>query len=301
MTGKSAIRGAIALTALLLGTGAMLAPAGAAALLTVPGKSLGPSVPVVPAKSVPVLPAVQSKAPAPSSPTSKSPVPLVPTKGLPTAPSVVQGKPAPGVVAGKPPAPVPPGTLSSKPSVQIGAVATSRTYQIGFNGQVDTATEVTVQPTATTAGSITTILRTPSGQAVSTRTTVCPIGWACGEAPTAAVLAANPSWSQPARPAPTAPTPIAPSPTAGGIVGEAATLGITPAQLQVLISGPKPGDPTVIRIPNERIAQPSGVTCRNGVVATYQGNPAVSPGGTLNGRPYTGPAGAVGSWVSTCA
>ena len=84
-------------------------------------------------------------------------------------------------------------------------------------------------------------------------------------------------------------------------MGEAATLGITPAQLQILISGPKKGDPTVITIPNEHIAQPSGVSCPRGVVATYGGNPAVNPGGTLNGRPYTGPAGVVGSWVSTCA
>jgi hypothetical protein len=204
-------------------------------------------------------------------------------------------------VASKPAAPVPPTITPSKPSVQIGAVATARTYQIGFNGQVDTATEVTVQPTATTPGSITTTYRDPSGKLVRTQTTVCPIGWACGQAPTAAVLAANPSWSKPAAtPAPTQPASPAPSPTAGGIAGQAATLGITPAQLQILISGPKKGDPTVIRIPNEHIAQPSGVSCPNGVVATYQGNPAVNPGGTLNGRPYTGPAGIVGSWVSTC-
>jgi len=183
-----------------------------------------------------------------------------------------------------------------------GAAATSRTYQIGFNGQIDTATEVTVQPTATTPGSVTTTYRDPSGKVVRTQTTVCPIGWACGAAPLSAELAANPSWSVPAAvPAPVKPASPAPSPTAGGIVGEAATLGITPAQLQILISGPKKGDPTVITIPNEHIAQPSGVSCPRGVVATYGGNPAVNPGGTLNGRPYTGPAGVVGSWVSTCA
>jgi len=302
MTSKSAMRSGIALVAMLLGTGAMVASAGAAVPLInpfvknasaplVPGRS---PAPVVPAKSVPLVPSVvKSKAPAPTLPTSKSPTPLVSAKGVPQAPSVVTSKP---------PAKAPATVTPSKPGVQIGAAATSRTYQIGFNGQIDTATEVTVQPTATTRGSITTTYRDPSGKVVHTQTTVCPIGWACGAAPLSAVLAANPSWSVPAAvPAPVKPASPAPSPTAGGIVGEAATLGITPAQLQILISGPKKGDPTVITIPNEHIAQPSGVSCPRGVVATYGGNPAVNPGGTLNGRPYTGPAGVVGSWVSTCA
>ncbi|HEY6254580.1 MAG TPA: hypothetical protein VIY51_02195 [Xanthobacteraceae bacterium] len=306
MTGNSGMKAGVAVAALLLGSCAMLGSASAAALLVPstlklnPVKSAAVAVPFVPAKIL-VVPAAVPANRVPLGPTlAASQVKLLP-------PTVVTAKAPPPVPAAvvAPSKVVPPGPAGaaapSKPlAVQVGAVASSRTYQIGFNGQVDTATEVTIEPTATTKGSVTTILKTPGGQVVKTSTVVCPIGWACGQAPTAAVLAANPSGTT-AVPAPTQPATAVPSPTAGGIAGEAATLGITPAQLQILISGPKKGDPTVIKIPNEHIAQPSGVTCMKGVVATYGGNQAVNPGGTLNGRPYTGPAGVVGGWVSTCA
>ena len=74
-----------------------------------------------------------------------------------------------------------------------------------------------------------------------------------------------------------------------------------------VLGGPGAGDPTKIVLKDLHKSPSSAACCAAGVVAHYGISPSVPAGGVAmasNGivsGPYTGPAGAIGGWVYTCA
>ncbi|HEY6254413.1 MAG TPA: hypothetical protein VIY51_01330 [Xanthobacteraceae bacterium] len=147
-----------------------------------------------------------------------------------------------------------------KPTVVLGGAAASTSYPTSFNGKSATRTDITVAPTATQPGSVTSIIADQSGQTLWRTTSTCNFGSACART--------GPANSVPTPATTTASTPAAPK-YSQSVIAQAAALGTTPQNVMNLASAPRPGDPTSFVLSKQTKVKIAGVTCSAGVLATY--------------------------------